>query len=268
MRVIVEAQRGPVLALTVVVLSVAPLLFVGALGVSDGPDLGTELALAADVDASWNEEDSFDASFDASFEMETAIDDSVEDAEVESEAVESEPTVQASRAPRRVVAPTIGVRQTEEERRRGIRGIRVSGTALVATGASVAQGADGANANVSPAMLTVDAGFSHPELPWLEMGPGMMLELERGVTFGVALRMRAFLLTRRIRPYAMVGGAAFVAPQTLFGAQVAGGVAFKLHRVFAIAAEFGPTVFFAGNDLTDGGVLVKVDGALGIRVGF
>lgn len=257
MRVIVGARRGPVLALTVVVLSVAPLLFVGALGVSDGPDLGTDLALAANMDASWDE---------------TALDDDfvedVEDAEVESAAVESEPTVEAPRASRRVVAPTIGVRQTEEDQRRGIRGIRVSGTALVATGASIAQGADGANANVSPAMLTVDAGFSHPELPWLEMGPGMMLELERGVTFGVALRMRAFLPTRRIRPYAMVGGAAFVAPQTLFGAQVAGGVAFKLHRVFAIAAEFGPTVFFAGNDLTDGGVLVKVDGALGFRVGF
>lgn len=247
-------------------LSVAPLLFVGALGVSDGPDLGTDLALAADVDATWDEDASFDAS--ASSEIESAVDDSVEDADVSSDHAAPEPTTEAPRAPRRVVAPTIGVRQTEEEQRRGIRGIRVSGTALVATGASIAQGADGANANVSPAMLTIDAGFSHPELPWLEMGPGMMLELERGVTFGVAFRMRAFLPTRRIRPYAMVGVPAFVAPQTLFGAQVAGGVAFKLHRVFAIAAEFGPTVFFAGNDLTDGGVLVKVDGALGFRVGF
>jgi len=242
------------------VITVVSLLVVGALGGPAGPDAGADLAMA-----------SFDASVDASAESsfaasaETTAEDATEDTASEGVA---EASSSAPRPSRRVVAPTIGVQKTEEEKRRGIRGIGVSGTALIASGASIAQGADGANANVSPAMLTVDAGFSHPELPWLEMAPGMMLELERGVSFGVAFRMRAFLLTRRIRPYAMVGLPAFVAPHTLFGAQVAGGVAFKLHRVFAIAAEFGPTVFFAGNDLTEGGVLVKADGALGIRVGF
>ena len=244
------------LALTYSVFSVAFLLVVGGSGVAQTPEVSADLVLTADADV-WVEAD------------ESEIVDSVEDS---TENAASEPSVESSggapRSTRRVVAPTIGVRQAKEQQRRGIRGIRVSGTALVATGASIAQGANGANANVSPAMLAVDAGFSHPELPWLEMGPGMMLELERGVTFGLAFRVRAFLPTRRIRPYAMVAAPAFIAPQTLFGAQVAGGVAFKLHRVFAIAAEFGPTVFFAGNDLTDGGVLVKADAALGFRVGF
>ena len=252
-------------------ISVAPLLALGAFGFLVGPDVGAELALTADAAGFADTEGDFDASIDAS--MAASVEDSVDDSgdDVSPARADEAPDgtgTAPSRKPKRVVAPTIGVHETEDQKRRGIRGIRVSGTALVASGASIAPGPEGANATVSPAMLAVDAGFSHPELPWLELGPGMMLELERGVTFGVAFRMRAFVPTRRIRPYAMVGVPAFVAPRTLFGAQVAGGVAFKLHRLFAITAEFGPTVFFAGNDLTEGGVLVKADGALGVRVGF
>ncbi len=169
--------------------------------------------------------------------------------------------------PRRVHA-VVGVRQTAPQPR-GIRGINVSGTVVVGTGVSMAPGPDeAAISKRSPTQLTVDAGFSHPDVRWLEISPAMMLELERGVSFGAALRLRAFVPTKRVQPYALVGIPAFLAPSTLLGAQALLGVAVNLHRHFALAAEFGPTVFFAGDDLTSGGTLTKLDGSVGIRVTF
>lgn len=151
---------------------------------------------------------------------------------------------------------------------RGVRGVQVSGTVVVGSGASIAPGPTRAIANRSPAQLTLDAGFRHPDVPWLEISPAMMLEMERGVAFGLAFRVRAFVPLRRVRPYALVGVPAFLAPTTLLGATAGLGLAVPVHRHFAVAAEFGPTVFFAGDDLIEGNTLVKIDGALGLRVMF
>lgn len=161
----------------------------------------------------------------------------------------------------------IGVQEAEPQPR-GIRGIAVSSTVLLGTGVSMAPGPTRAQINRSPALLTLDAGFSHPELQWLELSPAMMVEMERGVSFGLAFRARAFVPLGRIRPYAVAGLPFFVAPRTLLGARAALGIAAQLHRHFAVAAEFGPTVFFAGNDLAAGGTLTKLDGSAGIRVSF
>ena len=155
-----------------------------------------------------------------------------------------------------------------EPQPRGIRGIAVSSTVLLGTGVSLAPGPTRAQINRSPALLTLDAGFSHPELQWLELSPAMMVEMERGVSFGLAFRVRAFVPLGRIRPYALAGLPFFVVPRTLLGARAALGIAAELHRHFAIAAEFGPTVFFAGDDLAAGGTLTKLDGSVGIRVSF
>lgn len=169
-------------------------------------------------------------------------------------------------------APTTTAPQVGITERRGpsstLRGIRVSGTMLVGSGVSIAPGPTGALATRSPALLTVDAGFFHPELTWLEFAPTMLLEMERSVSFGVAFRMRAFVPLRRFRPYALIGAPVWVPPKKLLGAQVGVGAAIMLHRNFALAAEFGPTVFFAGDDLTEGGALTKIDGSLGLRVSF
>lgn len=172
-----------------------------------------------------------------------------------------------SSGPRRVHA-TVGANKQAEPEPQGIRGTSVSTTALVASGVSVAQGAEHPIANRSPVMLAMDLGFTHPEVSWFEIGPGMMLEMERGVAFGLALRARAFLPLRRIRPYALAAIPALLVPTTLFGAQFGAGVSVKLHRYFSLAAEIAPTVFFWGADLPNGGTVTKFDGAAGLRVTF
>ena len=155
-----------------------------------------------------------------------------------------------------------------DEKKRTRRGPAVSSTLLLGSGVSMAPGPVRAQANRSPLMLTLDAGFFHPELTWLEFSPAAMLEVERGVGFGLAFRVRAFLPTRRLRPYGTAGLSYFFAPYKLFGAQAGVGLALRLHEHFALATELAPTVFFFGNDLTAGGVLAKIDGSVGLRVSF
>lgn len=170
-----------------------------------------------------------------------------------------------------VPTPETGVRASAEpakKKKKPRRGPAVSSTALLGSGVSMAPGPVRAQANRSPLMLTIDAGFFHPELTWLEFSPAAMLEVERGVGFGLAFRVRAFLPTRRLRPYGTTGISYFMAPFKMFGAQAGLGLALRLHDHFALATELVPAVYFFGNDLTAGGVVAKIDGSIGLRVTF
>ncbi len=142
---------------------------------------------------------------------------------------------------------------------------KVSVTALVASGLSIASGEPNQAAR-SPVMLLFDAGFFHPEHRWLEFSPAIMAEI--GQLFGFGFRLRAFTSLGPLRLYAIGGIEGFVAPRKLLGARVGAGAALPLHRNFALAAEFGPAMYFAGGDLQDGTVLTKLDAGAGIRVTF
>ncbi len=165
-------------------------------------------------------------------------------------------------------SPTGDAAKSSETTSEGIRGIPVSASALVGTGVSVAPGPERSLAVRSPVLLTVDAGFFHPELRWLEFSPAALIELERGVMFGLGFRLRAFIPLRYVRPYGLAGVQVFLAPSKLYGTRFAAGVAVQLHRNLAVAAEFGPVVFFAGDDLATGGSVTKIDGSAGLRASF
>lgn len=145
---------------------------------------------------------------------------------------------------------------------------KVSITALGATGASLAPGQPQTLIKRSPTLLLFDVGFFHPEHQWLEFSPAMMVEFERGQLFGLGFRLRAFTSLWRLRIYAIGGIEGFVAPRKLLGARLGAGIAFPLHRRFALTTEFGPTVYFAGNDLPERTTVTKLDAGLGLRVTF
>jgi|GEM_PF-2484174 len=145
---------------------------------------------------------------------------------------------------------------------------KVSVTALAATGATLAPYQPATHLMRSPMMLLFDVGFFHPEHRWLEFSPALMMEFERGQSFGLGFRLRAFTSLGPLRLYAMGGVEGFVAPHKLVGTRLAGGVAFPFLRRFAVAAEFGPAVYFAGEDLPNNTVMTKLDGAVGIRLSF
>jgi hypothetical protein len=120
----------------------------------------------------------------------------------------------------------------------------------------------------SPAMLSFEVGFIHPAVPWLELAPTVMLEVEGRVGVGVDPRFRMMLQRKRFRPYVVVGVPVFFAPYTLAGIRAGGGLGLRLHKHFSIAIEAAATVFVLGDDLIRGTVLAKLDTTLSAKVHF
>ena len=145
---------------------------------------------------------------------------------------------------------------------------KVSATALGVTGVSLAPGDSKTQLKRSPAMLLFDLGFFHPEHQWLEFSPSLMVEFERGQLFGLGFRLRAFTSLGRLRVYALGGLEAFLAPRKLLGVRLGAGCALPLHRRFSLVAEFGPTVYFTGDDLPKNTTVTKLDAGAGFRVNF
>ncbi len=145
---------------------------------------------------------------------------------------------------------------------------KVSITALAGSGVSLAPGRPKSHIMQSPAVLLFDVGFFHPEHTWLEFSPAMMVEFQRGQLFGVGFRLRAFTSLWRLKVYAIGGIEAFLAPYKLMGARLGAGVVIPLHRHIGIATEFGPTVYFTGDDLPKNTTVTKLDASLGLRVSF
>lgn len=145
---------------------------------------------------------------------------------------------------------------------------KVSITALAASGVTLVPGHPKSQLMRSAATLLFDVGFFHPEHTWLEFSPAMMVEFERGQLFGLGFRLRAFTSLWRLRVYAIGGIEAFLAPYKRLGARMGAGVVIPLHHRVGIAAEFGPTVYFAGDDLQKNTTGTKLDAGLGLRVNF
>lgn len=146
--------------------------------------------------------------------------------------------------------------------------IGVNTTVGVSTGLSLAGSHGVTYARRSPAMLSFEVGLVHPHVPWLELAPGILLEVEGRVALGLQAQARMYLTSTRFRPYAVVGVPAFVVPFTLLGAKAGGGVLARLHDRFGIALEVGATVFFLGDDLMPRSALAKLDATLALRANF
>ena len=96
----------------------------------------------------------------------------------------------------------------------------------------------------------------------------MLLEVEGRVGFGVLPRVRAFVPTKRVKPYGVVGVPIFVAPYSLVGVQAGFGISIELHRRVAVVAEFTGNAYVWGSDLMNKSVLGKLDESFGVRVQF
>jgi hypothetical protein len=146
---------------------------------------------------------------------------------------------------------------------------RVTTTFVGGAGVSTAPGHGGSLVRRSPASLTADVAFRHPEFQWLEFSPAIVLELEGRVGVGFGMRLRAYFpVHESLDLYAVTGLLGYVAPYTLLGGQVGLGMAYPLHPRFAFVIENSVQAFFAGNDLTDAKVLSKVDFYGGFRVRY
>jgi len=146
--------------------------------------------------------------------------------------------------------------------------LEVSAMLGVSSGVSLAGPSGTTFSRRSPTMLTFEVGITHPRVPWLEVSPGFLLEVEGRVGFGIQAQVRMSLPHGRIRPYALLGIPAFLAPYTLLGAEAGAGVLGVLHRHFGVALELTATAFFLGDDLMAKSALAKIDATLGFRAAF
>ena len=124
-------------------------------------------------------------------------------------------------------------------------------------------------------ILDIDVGLVFDKEWEMEWTPSIILELGGRVAVGVNPSVKRFIkLTekegwlKKMSIYGGVGIPFIFAPYTLLGAEAAVGVTYEFFPNFAPVVELHTDVFFAGNDLPDGSVLVKIDFTLGIRYNF
>ncbi len=146
--------------------------------------------------------------------------------------------------------------------------LQLTGTVTTGTGLSMASAGGETLAERSPTFLNVEVGFTHPSIPWFEISPGLMLELEGRVGVGINPKFRAVLPFRRARVYGLVGVPIFFAPYSLLGVQGGAGFAVSVHPHVALVSELSASAFFWGSDLMDDSILGKLDFAFGVRVMF
>lgn len=146
--------------------------------------------------------------------------------------------------------------------------IHVSTTVMAGSGVSLTGNGGRTYGARSPAFMLAEVGLRHPDLMWLEFAPTLMLEVEGRVGFGLLPRVRAFVPTKRVKPYGVLGVPIFVVPYSLVGIQAGGGLTIELHRRVALVAEFTANVYVWGSDLMDDAVLAKLDESFGVRVQF
>jgi hypothetical protein len=153
--------------------------------------------------------------------------------------------------------------------------LQVSASVMAGSGLSIAGAGGSTLARRSPAFMQVDVGFIHPQVPWLELAPTVMLELEGRVSFGVMPKLRAFVPWRgrkgkpsRLLTYGSLGVPVFVAPFTLVGVQAGIGVGVQILRHLAVVAEGTGAGYFLGSDRMEGAALGKLDAQAGLRVRF
>jgi len=146
--------------------------------------------------------------------------------------------------------------------------IDINATVSAATGVSLA-GANGQTfAARSPTLLALEVGFRHPQVPWLEVAVGLLIEAEPQPSVGVDPKLRMFVPVRPVRPYVLIGVPAIIAPRTLLGVQAGVGLEIPLHRRFGVLFEGSASTFFLGDDRMNESVLLKLDAAIGVRTYF
>ncbi|MCC6748478.1 MAG: hypothetical protein IT371_12515 [Deltaproteobacteria bacterium] len=122
----------------------------------------------------------------------------------------------------------------------------------------------------SPVFIEADVGLIFDKDRLWEWTPSLILEVEGRVSVGINPSVKRVFHFSRV-PIAIYGGIGvpfFFAPFTLLGAEAAVGAFYRFLPHLGVALELRTDVFFVGGDLPDGGVLAKLDAALGLRFTF
>lgn len=146
--------------------------------------------------------------------------------------------------------------------------LEVSASVLAGTGIALAGVGGKTFARRAPTFLQAEVGLVHPQLPWLELAPTLMLEIDGRIGFGVAPKLRARLPGKRVRVYGVAALPIYVVPYTLLGVQAGGGLMINLHRRAALLAEFTGGAYVWGSDLMPNAALGQFSSSLGLRVNF
>ncbi len=142
------------------------------------------------------------------------------------------------------------------------------------TGVSMGGGSAGVIAKLSPMTLDIDVGLVFDKDWSMEWTPSIILELGGRISVGVNPSLKRFVKlsesgwASKMSIYGGIGVPFIFAPFTLLGAEAAVGVTYEFFPNFSPVLELHSDVFFAGSDLPEGSVLVKVDFTLGIRYRF
>jgi hypothetical protein len=136
------------------------------------------------------------------------------------------------------------------------------------TGVTLTQG-DGETVGVrSPVYADVDVGLVTDRDFGSEWGLGLTFQLEDAAAVALTPQVRLVRGDEPLRFYGGIGAPVFVTPDTLFGAELAGGVIYALADPFALIGGVQVDVFFAGGDLPDGGALTMFNLGVGGRIAF
>ncbi len=144
----------------------------------------------------------------------------------------------------------------------------IEGAASLGSGASLGTGNGTAVVLPSPLYLDVDVIFYNSELPKVEYVIGLQAELTGRVSAGVVPQLRLTSGKKPVMVYGLIGIPLVFAPFVMLGAEVGGGLLWRIFPRVGAFAEVVTDLFFIGNDLQKDGMLTQLDADIGIRIPF
>lgn len=150
----------------------------------------------------------------------------------------------------------------------GAQALNVAVDASLGSGMTLAQGDRETVSVRSPLYADVDLGLILDRDFGSEWGLGFTFQLEDATAVALTPQVRLVRGEAPLRFYGGVGAPVFVTPRTLFGAELAGGVIYGLSDLLSLVGGLQIDVFFAGDDLPDGGALTMFNLGVGGRVLF
>lgn len=144
----------------------------------------------------------------------------------------------------------------------------IEGAAGAGTGASFGTGNGATVVLMSPVFVDVDVIFSTDEFPKLEYAVALQAEVQGRVSAGIIPQLRLNNGSGKLSLYGLVGVPFFLAPFTMLGVEAGAGVVWRMTETLGLYGEALLDLFIIGNDLQKDGILVRLDGCVGLRVRF
>ncbi len=144
----------------------------------------------------------------------------------------------------------------------------IEGAVSAGTGASFG-GGDGQTVVLqTPFFVDMDIIYYNDESPKLEYVIGLQAELQGRVSAGIVPQLRFTTGPQPWMVYGLVGVPFVVAPFMLLGVEGGAGLLWRMNDRLGFFAEVTVDLFIIGNDMPDEGIVVQLDGNVGLRVMF